>query len=113
MAQHSPQYLEHAWSIDGKSWRGSHPYVEGVRVTWSGVRLVCTFGHYAGHVAVHPWDPGYGWDERKAATLWTPDGEVEVARLRALVQDIAGGLLGPNPDGRLLAILTFAAGLAP
>jgi hypothetical protein len=39
---------------------------------WRGVRLVCCQGHYAGPAADHPWDPGAGWSEWKAAAMWEP-----------------------------------------
>jgi len=82
----SDQYISHAWSIDGGEWKAPHPYVEGVRVTWRGARLVCTKGHYCGGSAVHPWDPGDCWRPQHAALLWSPDGPDAVSRLYELDQ---------------------------
>lgn len=86
---HSSQYEAHAQAIDGKPWKTPHPYVEGVRVTWEGVRLVCTRGHYCGDSAWHPWDPGSGWAPEHAATLWAPDGPDEDRKLRELLPRVA------------------------
>lgn len=84
----SPQYEDHARSIDGKDWKTPHGYIEGIRVTWRGVRLVCTRGHYCGDSAWHPWDPGSGWHPRDAAILWAPDGPDEERKLRELLPRI-------------------------
>lgn len=82
-------------------WEAPETYELGSKVIWKGVRLTCTREHFAGDAAVHPWDPGHGWDEAKAATLWTPDGEVETARLRAGTEAV---------DPRLAKIIYYAAG---
>lgn len=84
-------------------WRVPCKYEVGVHVTWEGVRLVCTRAHYAGDAAVHPWDPGDGWSAAKAATLWAPNGEVEAARLRVVVQQRPAPLSGASD--RLGAVL--------
>ena len=90
----TPQYIAHAWSINGHAWKIPHPYVLGVKVTWQGhpavtpVVLVCTTDHYAGHMADHPWDPGDGWNARRASGLWAPNGPVETERLIAVIRAI-------------------------
>jgi hypothetical protein len=100
MANPFPKYNEHAQRAEGKPWEAPHPYIEGVRVLWRDVRLVCTLDHYAGYLSEHPWDPGYGWTAPKAATLWTPDGPSELEKLREL---------RPG-DGRLRDVLWYACG---
>jgi hypothetical protein len=65
-------------------WRVPHHYKLGDHATWFGVRLVCTRDHYAGEAAEDPWDPGAGWPEKKAATLWAPNGPVEAKKLEAV-----------------------------
>lgn len=67
---------------------GSGDWAVGERCTWRGVALVCCRRHYAGEAAVHPWDPAAGWTPAKAATLWAPDGDVEEAKLVAVVQQL-------------------------
>lgn len=59
------------WFMDSASWRyGS--YEPGDRVRWRGVTLICCTGHYCGHAADHPWDPGLHWPAWKANAMWEP-----------------------------------------
>lgn len=86
--EQSEKYIDHAKSIEGHEWESPHPYIVGVRVVWRGVTLTCTLPHYAGDQAEHPWDPGDGWKVPKNASMWTPDGDVEAARLRVVVAEM-------------------------
>lgn len=47
-------------------------YKPGDVTYWRGVKLICCTRHYAGSAAEHPWDPGAGWPEVRAAVLWEP-----------------------------------------
>lgn len=75
----------------GGEW-GYGKWAVGDRCVWRGITLVCCTGHYAGDAADHPWDPGHGWPVERAAALWAPDGDVETARLRAMLIDKRGDL---------------------
>lgn len=87
------------------AWVTRHAYSVGDRATWEGVALVCTRNHYAGDAATHPWDPGNGWCVEKAATLWTPNGPIEVERLGNLRKQLSGG-----HHLRLFALIMEVAG---
>jgi hypothetical protein len=47
-------------------------YEPGDAIYWRGVKLICCTGHFVGYAAEHPWDPGAGWPEWRAAVLWEP-----------------------------------------
>jgi hypothetical protein len=94
---------------DGAEWKSRHPdigefYSLGKTVTWRGVELVCTLAHHCGGAAVHPWDPGWGWPTSKAATLWAPNGDVEAAKLLAVVDVIGADDALAGEHERLTAI---------
>jgi hypothetical protein len=105
--KHSDEDVAQAWEVDGGVWQVPNPYVFGVCVVWQGVRLLCTRDHYAGGDALHPWDPGHGWDVLKAASLWTPDGDVNTARLLGMAAALE---LTPENE-RLRMVMSIAAGI--
>jgi hypothetical protein len=51
---------------------------------WRGVKLVCCTEHFCGEKAEHPWDPGCGWPEPRAAALWEPARARDRLLLRAV-----------------------------
>ena len=55
-----------------RAWQHEGLWNVGDTMRWRGVRLICCRRHFAGGRAEHPWDPGWGWSEAKAATLWRP-----------------------------------------
>jgi len=57
-------------------------YELGQAIYWRGVRLICCTAHYAGHAALHPWDPGAGWPPERANALWEPARPKDRALLR-------------------------------
>lgn len=51
-------------------WTTCRWYHLGDRVRWHGIVVRCGIDHYAGDMAVDPWDPGWGWDVRTQTRMW-------------------------------------------
>lgn len=82
-------------------------WAPGDRVVWYGVRLVCCVGHKTRDAALHPWDLSADQAIMEASLLWTPDGEVECARMKRLGIDMR-----EQWPARLRTLALVAAGVA-
>jgi hypothetical protein len=69
------------WRLRLPLWQ-SGGYKPGDVTWWRGVKLVCCHRHFAGENADHPWDPGAGWPEWRAAAMWEPARRRDRALLR-------------------------------